>query len=63
MNRNLWGVENFWEITIRHLNICAQRLAQEADPALTSCQFLSCAIVSGIKAVRERIVARTDKGP
>jgi hypothetical protein len=31
MNRNLWGVENFWEITIRHLNICAQRLAQEAD--------------------------------
>lgn len=36
MNRNLWGVENFEEITIRHSKFAAQRFAHEATPALTS---------------------------
>src|SRR5713226_4708200 len=36
MNRNLWGVENFEEITIRHSKFAAQRFAHEAAPALTS---------------------------
>ena len=34
MNRNLWGVENFEEITIRHSKFAAQRFAHEAAPAL-----------------------------
>ena len=36
MNRNLWGVENFEEIKIRHSKFAAQRFAHEAAPALTS---------------------------
>ncbi|WP_213775356.1 DUF932 domain-containing protein [Bradyrhizobium sp. dw_78] len=61
MNRNLWGVENFEEITIRHSKFAAQRFAHEAAPALTSFANSSPApFVAGIKAARERIVARTD---
>jgi hypothetical protein len=61
MNRNLWGVENFEEITIRHSKFAAQRFAHEATPALTSFANSSPApFVAGIKAARERIVARTD---
>src|ERR1700688_2216489 len=61
MNRNLWGVENFEEITIRHSEFAAQRFAHEATPALTSFANSSPApFVAGIKAARERIVARND---
>src|SRR6202034_980982 len=61
MNRNLWGVENFEEITIRHSKFAAQRFAHEAAPALTSFAHSSPApFINGIKAARERIVARTD---
>lgn len=35
-NRNLWGTENFEEITIRHSKFAAQRFAHEAAPALTN---------------------------
>ena len=34
-NRNLWGVEDFEEITIRHSKFAASRFAHEAAPALT----------------------------
>lgn len=62
MNRNLWGVENFEEITIRHSKFAAQRFAHEAVPALSSFANSSPApFVAGIKAARERIVARTDE--
>lgn len=61
-NRNLWGVEGFEEITIRHSKFAAQRFAQEAAPALTSFANSSPApFVAGIKAARERIVARSDE--
>lgn len=61
MNRNLWGVENFEEITIRHSKFAAQRFAHEAAPALTSFANSSPApFIAGIKAARERIVARND---
>jgi hypothetical protein len=33
-NRNLWGVEDFEEITIRHSKYAASRFAHEAAPAL-----------------------------
>jgi hypothetical protein len=61
MNRNLWGVENFEEVTIRHSKFAAQRFAHEAALALTS--FANCSpgpFIAGIKAARERIVARSD---
>lgn len=62
MNRNLWGVENFEEITIRHSKFAAQRFAHEAAPALTRFADSSPApFVAGIKAARERIVARNDE--
>lgn len=60
MNRNLWGVENFEEISIRHSKFAAQRFAREAAPALKSFADSSPApFIAGIKAARERIVART----
>lgn len=61
-NRNLWGVENFEEITIRHSKYAASRFAAEAEPALI--QFADSSpmpFVNGIKAARERIVARNDE--
>lgn len=61
MNRNLWGVEGFEEITIRHSKFAGQRFAHEAAPALTSFANSSPApFIAGIKAAREKIVARTD---
>lgn len=62
MNRNLWGVENLEEITIRHSKFAAQRFAHEAAPALRSFANSSPApFIAGIKAARERIVAHTDE--
>jgi hypothetical protein len=62
MNRNLWGVENFEEITIRHSKFAAQRFAYEAAPALTRFADSSPApFIAGIRAARERIVARSDE--
>jgi hypothetical protein len=60
-NRNLWGVEDFEEITIRHSKYAASRFAHEAAPALT--RFANSSpvpFINGIKTARERIVARTD---
>ncbi|MHC2568080.1 DUF932 domain-containing protein [Rhizobium leguminosarum] len=60
-NRNLWGTENFEEITIRHSKFAAQRFAHEAAPALTSFANSSPApFLAGIKAARERVVAREE---
>ncbi|TYO64343.1 DUF932 domain-containing protein [Bradyrhizobium hipponense] len=62
MNRNLWGVENFEQITIRHSKFAAQRFAHEAAPALTSFANSSATpFIAGIRAARERIVARTEE--
>ena len=60
-NRNLWGVEDFEEITIRHSKYAAARFAHEAAPALESFANSSPApFVADIKAARVRMVARTD---
>lgn len=60
-NRNLWGVEDFEEITIRHSKYAASRFAHEAAPALQNFANSSPApFRNGIKAARERIVARND---
>ena len=61
-NRNLWGVEDFQEISIRHSKYAANRFAHEAAPALTRFAESSPApFVQGIHTARERIVARTDE--
>lgn len=62
MNRNLWGVENFEEISIRHSKFAANRFAAQAAPALTHFADSSPQdFVLGVKAARERIVARKDE--
>ena len=61
-NRNLWGVEDFEEISIRHSKYAASRFAHEAAPALAN--FANSSphpFINGIKAAREKIVARTDE--
>ncbi|KAJ8138718.1 hypothetical protein OY671_008069, partial [Metschnikowia pulcherrima] len=62
MNRNLWGVENFEEISIRHSKYATNRFAHEAAPALSNFANSSPQpFINGIKTARERIVARTDE--
>jgi len=61
-NRNLWGVEDFEEISIRHSKYAANRFAHEAAPALDNFANSSPQpFIKGIRAARERIVARTDE--
>jgi hypothetical protein len=61
-NRCLWGVQNFEEIAIRHSKYAATRFAHEAAPALLNFANSSpMPFINGIKAARERIVARTDE--
>jgi len=62
MNRNLWGVENFEEISIRHSKFAANRFAQQAAPALT--RFADSSpmdFVRGVQSARETIVARKEE--
>ena len=61
-NRMLWGVEDFEEITIRHSKYAASRFAHEAAPALLNFANSSpLPFVNGIKAARDRVVARSDE--
>ncbi|CAM5612233.1 hypothetical protein SSCI18S_05240 [Sphingobium scionense] len=62
MNRNLWGVENFEEIRVRHSKFAANRFAHEAAPALeTFANSSAMSFIEGIKTARGRIVARSDE--
>jgi hypothetical protein len=61
-NRCLWGVENFEEVSIRHSKFAAARFAHQAAPALEHFADSSPQhFITGIKAARERIVARKDE--
>ncbi|MCL4068919.1 hypothetical protein M3484_20370 [Pseudomonas sp. GX19020] len=61
-NRNIWGQEEFQEITIRHSKHAASRFAHEAAPALTRFANSSpSGFINGIKAARQQIVARTEE--
>ncbi|MCY4315345.1 MAG: DUF932 domain-containing protein [Roseovarius sp.] len=54
-NRNLWGVEDFQEISIRHSKYAANRFAHEAAPALANFADSSPQpFIQGIRAARER---------
>jgi hypothetical protein len=62
MNRNLWGVESFEEISIRHSKFAGNRFAHQAAPALTRFADSSASgFIEGVRTARERIVARTDE--
>ncbi len=62
VNRNLWGVEDFQEIAIRHSKYAASRFAHEAAPALTRFANSSPSpFIAGVKAARQQIVARSDE--
>lgn len=61
-NRNLWGVEDFEEIVIRHSKYAASRFAYEAAPALLNfAESSPQPFVNSIKAARDRIVAHSDE--
>ena len=59
MNRNLWGVENFHEIKIKHTKFAPDRFAQEARPALQSFANGSTAqFVQGVADAKAAIIAK-----
>ena len=61
-NRNLWGVEGFEEITIRHSKYAADRFAYEAAPALEKfAESSPQPFVKGIISARAHLVAGTDE--
>jgi hypothetical protein len=61
-NRNLWGVEGFEEITIRHSKYAADRFAYEAAPALEKfAESSPQPFVKGILSARAHVVAATDE--
>ncbi len=58
MNQNLWGIEDFQQISIRHSKFAAKRFAHEAAPALTRFANSSPApFIAGIRAARDPIIA------
>jgi len=62
MNRNIWGAEGFEELSIRHSKFAAHRFAHQAAPALARFADSSPgAFVSGIRAARLAVVARSDE--
>ncbi len=62
MNRNIWGAEGFEEISIRHSKFATHRFAHHAAPALERFADSSASsFVGGIRAAREKIVARSDE--
>jgi hypothetical protein len=61
MNRNLWGVENFHEIKIRHTKFAPERFAQEARPALQSfANGSTLSFLEGVQAAKAAKVAADD---
>ena len=61
MNRNLWGVENFHEIKIRHTKFAPDRFAIEARPALQSfATGATSTFVEGVQKAKSANVAKTD---
>lgn len=62
MNRNLWGVENFEEVKIRHSKFATSHFAHQVEPALNHFIESSPAnFIKGVTTARERIVARSDE--
>lgn len=61
-NRNLWGVEEFREIKIRHTKHAPTRWASQALPALRSyAESSPRGLVTGIANAKAAVVARTEE--
>lgn len=61
MNRNLWGVQGFEEMTIRHSKHAPARFMEEASPALLKYSEASTqGIVQGITAAKSALVATNE---
>lgn len=61
-NRNLWGVEQFKEITFKHAKSAPERFLTEAEPALLNfAEASTTRLIEGVKAAKAAIVARTDE--
>ena len=59
-NRNIWGQEQFEQLTIRHSKNAADKFEKEARPALEAFADSSPGgFISGIQAARQRVVARS----
>lgn len=62
MNRNLWGVEHFEDITIRHSRLAPDRWLQQAQPALRSYSEGSAkTLVEGVAMAKGAKVATDDE--
>jgi hypothetical protein len=62
MNRNLWGVEGFEEISIRHTKSAPTRFIMEAEPALNSFAMGDAKrLVDGVAKAKEAKVAKDDE--
>jgi hypothetical protein len=58
MNRNLWGVENFEEIAIRHSRLAPDRWLHQAKPALlTYANGSTAKLVAGVQAAKDAKIA------
>lgn len=61
-NRILWGCESVQEVSVRHSKNAPMRFAGEVGPALESFADASTGkLLTGIKAARDLIVARSDE--
>lgn len=62
MNRNLWGVEKFSEITIRHTSGAPERWLEQAKPALESfAQGSDQTVIEGVQRAKAKVLADSDK--
>ena len=59
-NRNLWGVEDFQEISIRHSKYAASRFVHEAAPALA--RFADSSALPFVNG-RSRVLVGPVEGP
>jgi hypothetical protein len=62
MNRCLWGVENFSEVSIRHSKFALSKWYDEAAPALESFTAgNSQDLINGVQLAKEAQVAKSDE--
>jgi len=61
MNRNLWGVEGFEDISIRHTRLAPSRWLQQAQPALRAyANGSTTKLLAGVQAAKEAKLAADD---
>ncbi|MBS7703292.1 DUF932 domain-containing protein [Chelatococcus asaccharovorans] len=62
MNRNLWGVEGFEEVSIRHTRLAPSRFIEEIRPALQSfANGSDNKLIEGVQAAKDAKIADNDE--